>query len=382
MNHIYNFSSKIILSEKSEDFNEKKFMHNNLCILALSIYLTIEQLIYGVFTAEPQSILQRTYFVTALIMFLYSILSVYFQTNRVKKITYLHKFYEISFGVLGFIIAIARALTIKNFIFALPTIYIAVLYGFAVFFYFPPVTTFFIYFSTSTLIIALLPVFQPEILNFTYKQDIISNNFIAWIASIISYGRYVKVYRAQKTICNKNVELQAKTNKIEKTNEVLRYISNIDALTNIYNRRKLNEILEKEYDISKLFNRKISIVIMDVDFFKSINDTFGHNTGDKVLSTLGQILKNNIRRSEIVGRWGGEEFLIICLETDADAAYYLAERIRKIIENFDFNLCCNITCSFGVSTIKENDTLENLINRADTALYGAKKHGRNRVEDE
>lgn len=380
MNYIYNFSPRTILSEHSAKFNEKKFIHNNICILALSSFLVLEQLYYGIFITESGSMLQKIYFISSFVMVFYSVLSGYFYIKKVSKITWYHNFFEISFGFFGFAISIVRALIVQNTIFALPTIYIAVLYGFAVFFYFPPIISFFIYLFNSILMILLLPRFQPDIVHFTYIQDIVSNNIIAFFAAIINYRRYVKEYKAQKLIASKNVELQVKTNKVEKTNEVLRYISNVDALTNIYNRRKLNEILEKEYDACKIFNRKLSLILMDVDLFKAINDTFGHTAGDKVLSNLGELLKNNVRRSEIVGRWGGEEFLIICIDTDSRTAYYLAERIRNEIEKYDFKLDCNLTCSFGVATNREIENLESLINRTDNALYKAKECGRNRVE--
>jgi len=181
-------------------------------------------------------------------------------------------------------------------------------------------------------------------------------------------------------MCNKNELLEAKTYKIEKTNQVLQYISNVDALTNIYNRRKLNELLDMEYDRCTLLNRRISLILMDVDLFKSINDTYGHAVGDKVLAKLGDILKSNISRGDKAGRWGGEEFLIICPERDFEDALNLAERIRKMIQSFDFNLRKNVTCSFGVATNKEIDTIANLTLRADQGLYKAKKMGRNRVE--
>ncbi|QHI73561.1 GGDEF domain-containing protein [Aminipila terrae] len=315
-------------------------------------------------------------------MLLYALLSGYFQIKKVKKITVLHKIYEISFGGFGFAVAISRALLLQNSVFAIPTIYIAVIYGFAVFFYFSPVISLCMYSITCISITVLFPVFHHDLVQLTFAQDILSNNIIAWIACVINYQRYAKEYESQRMICDKNERLQAKTSKIEKTNQVLQYISNVDALTNIYNRRKLNEILETEYDRCKMLSKNIALILMDVDLFKSINDTYGHNDGDRVLAQLGQILKNNVGKSDKVGRWGGEEFLIICPETDIEDAFNLAERIRKIIQNSEFRLGRNITCSFGVTEKKEPDTINDLMLRADKGLYKAKEGGRNRVEQE
>ncbi len=381
MNYIHSFFHRIFLKENTEDFNKKKFMHNNACILALSVYLTIEQLYYGFYMSAFGGLICKIYYGTAFVMVIYAILSGYVQIKKIRRIYWFHKIYEISFGFFGFIVAIARALMVQNNIFALPTIYVAVIYGFAVFFYFSPTISFSIYCLTCASIIILLPVFQPEVIHITYVQDILSNNIIAWIASVITYERYVREYKSQQVISNKNKLLKAKTNRIEKKNKVLQYISNVDDLTNIFNRRKLNEILEIEYDRCKQSNREISLILMDVDLFKSINDTFGHNVGDKVLAQLGEILKNNVSQSDKAGRWGGEEFLIICPETESEGALMLAEKIRKVISNYDFKLDYNVTCSFGVATSIETDTITDLMLKADKGLYKAKKGGRNRVEE-
>nr|WP_315024995.1 diguanylate cyclase [uncultured Aminipila sp.] len=381
MNYIPSLFHRIFLKENTEDFNKKKLMHNNLCILALSIYLTIEQLYYGFYTLAFGGLICKIYYGTAFVMVIYAILSGYIQIKKIKRIRWFHKIYEISFGFFGFIVAIVRALLVQNNIFALPTIYVAVIYGFAVFFYFSPSISFGIYCLTCTSIIILLPVFQPEAIHITYVQDILSNNIIAWIASVITYQRYVREYKSQQIISNKNKLLKAKTNRIEKKNKVLQYISNVDDLTNIFNRRKLNEILETEYDRCGKSNREISLILMDVDLFKLINDTFGHNAGDRVLAQLGEILKNNVSQSDKAGRWGGEEFLIICPETESEDAFMLAEKIRKVILNYDFKLEYNVTCSFGVATSIETDTITDLMLKADKGLYKAKEGGRNRVEE-
>ena len=379
MNSINKLIYNSFYIEDKNDFNKKKFLHNNLCIFVLSIYLTIEQAYYGFFASEKK-IEQRIFIATAVLMLVYVFVSGLIQKKKVKKIKYYHKAYEISFGLMGFMIAIIRSLQQQNHMFELPSIYIAVIYGFAVFFYFSPKVSLGLYLFSCWLIIQLISVYGFEINHNTYVQDIVSNNIIAWIASIISYRRYVKEYNTQQTIFYKNQELQSITGKLRKKNQELQYISNIDALTNIYNRRKISEILEKDYNKHRLAY-SISLIIMDVDYFKSINDTHGHTAGDQVLEQLGELLAKNIRHSDKVGRWGGEEFLIVCPGTDWKEAFELAEKMRKTIEDYDFKINQQVTCSFGIAANKDSDTLTSLIMRADNALYKAKNMGRNRVEE-
>lgn len=382
MKNVYRLIRNFFRIEATEKFYKKKFMHNNLCILILSVYLTFEQFYYGFFTSEFGSLRQKIFLGTAVLMIMYILISGYIQVKKVRTISWIHKIYEISLGAVGFVIAIVRSLMLHNDAFALPTIYIAVIYGFAVFFYFSPMISFGIYFISCTSIIILLPMFHPEIVQVTYVQDVVTNNIIAWIASAVSYRRYVKEYQSQQIISDKNEELQAQTDHVQKTNQILQHISAVDSLTNIYNRRKLNEFLRIEYDKCKASLKKISLILMDVDFFKSVNDTYGHSVGDKVLEQLGELLKNNVNSNDEVGRWGGEEFLIICPETDSEEAFHLAEKINKVIQRYDFQLENSVTCSFGVATSKEIDTVTNLIIRADKGLYKAKALGRNRVEKE
>lgn len=380
MNYLHNFFSSILIKEDTKDFYEKKFKHNNLCIFTLSAYLTIEQLYYGLYV-NAAGILHTIHFSTAFVMSLYCIVSGIIHIKKINIASWILEAYEISFGVFGFAIAIARAVLVRNDIFALPTIYVAVIYGFAVFFYFRPVVSLCIYGVTSIAIIFLLPMFQPGITQSNFIPDIITNNIIAWIAAVINYRRYVIAYKNQKIICDKNELLQAKTMKIEKINEALRYTSSMDELTNIYNRRKLNEILEVEYERCQTENKVISLILLDIDLFKSINDTYGHNVGDMVLTKIGQLLKDNVSECEKVGRWGGEEFLIICPGTDFEKAVRLADGIRKTIENYNFHLTKKVTCSIGVAANTKADSISNLLFRADMGLYKAKGSGRNRVEN-
>ena len=165
----------------------------------------------------------------------------------------------------------------------------------------------------------------------------------------------------------------------EKMQEKIKRLSEEDYLTKLYNRRKIHEIIETEIKRSRRYSSDFAVLLLDIDNFKNINDTYGHNTGDKVLIEFTSIIKHTIRESDIASRWGGEEFLVICPETTADGAISLAEKIRHNIENCTFEEVGNITASIGVAGVKHDDNVNSLIFRADQALYSSKNAGKNRV---
>lgn len=159
----------------------------------------------------------------------------------------------------------------------------------------------------------------------------------------------------------------------------LLYLSQTDLLTGLYNRTKIDQALSDEMTRSKRNHREFSILLFDVDFFKKVNDTFGHQMGDKVLISLSHTAKESLRRYDIIGRWGGEEFLVLCPECDNEEAMVVAERLRKNVEESNSPSQCAHTISIGVATMQQNDTPHTLVSRADNALYQAKHQGRNQV---
>lgn len=168
--------------------------------------------------------------------------------------------------------------------------------------------------------------------------------------------------------------------KLKDMNRELEHLSKIDSLTGIANRHLLNNTFNKEIARAQRYHSKLSIIMIDVDHFKSINDDFGHSTGDHILKTVAHLMTSTIRANDMVGRWGGEEFLILCPETDLHGALQLAEGIRKKIAQFDFGISRSITVSLGVAEYQDNQPLEKFVKRADDALYGAKNDGRNKVK--
>lgn len=156
-------------------------------------------------------------------------------------------------------------------------------------------------------------------------------------------------------------------------------LSVTDQLTQLYNRLKLKSVFDSEIERASRYGQIFSVIILDIDYFKSVNDTYGHGIGDKTLIDVAKILKENSRATDVVGRWGGEEFMIILPQTDIKAAAEHAEILRAKIEQHRFEAVGMKTSSFGVSSFIEGDTSETIVKRADDALYEAKNSGRNRV---
>ena len=157
-------------------------------------------------------------------------------------------------------------------------------------------------------------------------------------------------------------------------------LSITDKLTQTYNRLHLENIFAQETHKAKRYEDTYSVIIMDIDYFKSINDNYGHDVGDQILIDIVIVLKSHIREIDVLGRWGGEEFLIICSKTNINQAYLVAEKLRVAIEEYEFDVVGHITGSFGVSEYKENDSNSDVaVKRADDALYTSKDAGRNLV---
>ncbi len=167
---------------------------------------------------------------------------------------------------------------------------------------------------------------------------------------------------------------------LEENNEILYKKAVTDALTGVYNREFMKEFLDKKIKEAKRYNFPLSIAMIDIDFFKKINDTYGHLTGDCVLKELSNLLQQNFRGSDTIIRYGGEEFLIIMPFTDLENAYKKMENFRKIVD--EYNFCgkqkLHVTISSGVAELK-NENMIDFIQKADEKLYEAKKSGRNRV---
>ena len=208
--------------------------------------------------------------------------------------------------------------------------------------------------------------------SFDYTKLIyISFFFIVILAIIIYQNRSIKKI-------NKKLELSNK--EIEKKNNLLEKLAITDKLTKLYNRHRLDDVLRIEASRSNRYSSIFGIILIDIDYFKNVNDVYGHQMGDKFLQEFANILKTNFRETDTIGRWGGEEFLIICEQTDVKGLTHLANKIRKEISSYTFSIGEQKTASFGIAIYNENEDIHLLIKRADDALYKAKENGRNRVE--
>lgn len=162
-----------------------------------------------------------------------------------------------------------------------------------------------------------------------------------------------------------------------------KHLSVTDPLTGLYNRRHFDNMIEREFLRAQRYSNDLSIALIDVDFFKKVNDTYGHLCGDYVLKEVAYLTLQTFRKTDMVFRYGGEEILVILTETPLEKAIIPLERLRKSIENYPFSYDNNnirVTVSIGVESLNENiGHFEELIDNADKALYYAKENGRNKV---
>lgn len=180
---------------------------------------------------------------------------------------------------------------------------------------------------------------------------------------------------------NANLEqlVKQRTEELMHEKEMLRVASTTDQLTQLFNRYRMDQVFNEAADKMKNGGKPFSIILIDVDHFKKINDLYGHNTGDTFLKEIADILRASFRESDTVGRWGGEEFLIFLPNTRLQEAESMGDRLRRSVEGHAFAHVGHQSVSLGVATLYPDETLKSLIHRADKALYTAKKGGRNRV---
>lgn len=185
----------------------------------------------------------------------------------------------------------------------------------------------------------------------------------------------------EEVIIKRTYQLQSEIEIRKKAEKRLKAIATTDHLTQLYNRHKFSEILQFEISRERRNGIGLSLILCDIDKFKKVNDTYGHIQGDNILKSFSEVVKTSIRETDIVARWGGEEFVILIVNSDIQRASKLANKLQMLIENTKFKgVKGGITASFGVSKYEKGDTEQSFINRADIAMYKAKQNGRNCVE--
>ncbi|NOX75064.1 MAG: diguanylate cyclase [Gammaproteobacteria bacterium] len=171
--------------------------------------------------------------------------------------------------------------------------------------------------------------------------------------------------------------------QLQELTEKLREMSNRDGLTQLFNRRYIEENLDMEFQRAKRYKHPLSVILSDIDFFKKVNDTHGHLAGDEVLRIVSQRLQNGLRNVDVLGRYGGEEFMVVLPDTSLEGARVLAERLRQAVEETPIEAegaSLNVTVSLGITELREATAgYQQLIAEADTGLYQSKENGRNCV---
>lgn len=225
---------------------------------------------------------------------------------------------------------------------------------------------------------------EADLYRFLEKPFVNEDIVLTVRAAIRAYRQERDLIRQNEALRAMNAELEsvvaARTRELVEKNRLLEVLSVTDTLTGLHNRRKLDEVLEEELIRSRRYAVGFSVILLDVDHFKRINDSHGHLAGDAVLEALAGLLREQTRDADAVGRYGGEEFLVVCRHATRDTGQATAEKIRACVETLDVGEAGPVTVSAGVAAYRDGDTLASLLGRADAALYRAKASGRNRVE--
>lgn len=319
------------------------FITMNMLILASQIFI-----VGGIRLLYKQKVIAKRYYAYFLIFFLLLIYFTYINFNINARII------VVSLGVAIYLLDLVIFIT-KYKENVVPIVNASIL----------AITSFSILNWISRVFFAIL--LKP---NVAYIVDQGATTSIYYLIALISISIWFALYVF--------LETSQSVYKLKMNNKELSDLALVDNLTNLANRHYLEHDLDFLIAISKRNKSKMSMLIIDLDRFKLVNDTFGHLVGDNVLKQTAQILKDSVRATDRVFRWGGEEFIVITPETDNSQATVVAEKICQSFRDAKFDVIGNITVSIGLASYDENEVVEDWIKRADLALYQAKQSGRNK----
>ncbi|NNJ91619.1 MAG: GGDEF domain-containing protein, partial [Gammaproteobacteria bacterium] len=248
---------------------------------------------------------------------------------------------------------------INEFAIYLPELYLIVIWTFSI------SGLRLVYAAVSASIVFILGAGAGLLLSFSSDVFLLH---LLWLFSAFSFG-LLNAYLIEKS----HILTFLKKRQLER-------IATTDGLTGLYNRLKIEQLINEEVDRAIRYKRRFSLVLLDLDHFKNVNDQFGHHVGDVVLKEFSAVLVSEVRKVDEVARWGGEEFVILLPETSIDEAHNVSEHVRSKVENYQFAIIKNLTVSIGISEYISGDNLQSIINRADKALYEAKTNGRNQIK--
>lgn len=213
-------------------------------------------------------------------------------------------------------------------------------------------------------------------LNETSAMDLITNRVNGFVVALLSIFTAIMIWHSER-----NSMLQKR--KIDEQQRKLEATAYLDELTGLFNRRKWIELLNDEFDRIKQYNYQSSMLLLDIDNFKTINDQYGHPAGDLILREISALLKHNLRSCDVIGRWGGEEFIVLLTNTTSSNALKIAESLRHSIEKLCVHFECYtiyVTVSIGLTTLDHRNDFMISYKKVDQALYKAKNNGKNRAE--
>jgi diguanylate cyclase (GGDEF)-like protein len=192
----------------------------------------------------------------------------------------------------------------------------------------------------------------------------------------MSYSRWAIIMKEYQS------ELHEINSMLKSKNKEYEIMASTDSLTGLYNRHKFTELYLSSYTSMIQRDNEMSLILLDIDHYKRVNDTYGHGVGDTVLVQIAHTLLRTLRNIDIVCRWGGEEFLVLLPTASIDNAKALAQKLKENIETLEIEIAGSVTASFGISNVEEGESMHEVVDRADKALYLAKNSGRNCVKTE